>query len=132
LDDHALFKTPSNVACSQDGQTIVTGGTGGALSFFDAKSLAREGDRLPVGAASFGGGLFAWQGPNGTVVGFASDPSHKDSDLERWFTLSVDPATLVRTACGLAGADITQAQWQRYVGDRPYRSVCTAATNAAG
>jgi hypothetical protein len=75
-----------------------------------------------VGASANNGGVYAWYDHAGDVVGFANDPTHPDG--QRWFTLPADPAALVRTACALAGADITRAQWTRYVGDRPYRSVC--------
>jgi WD40 repeat protein len=109
---------------SPDGRTIVTGGTAGSLSFFNSADLSREGNRLPIGNGANNGGVFAWYDRAGDVVGFGNDPAHPDSDLHRWFVFSADPASLVHTACDLAGADITRDQWRRYVGDRPYRSVC--------
>jgi hypothetical protein len=112
------------VSFSPDGRTIVTGGTAGSLSFFDAADLSREGTPLPIGVGANNGGVFAWFDRRGNVVGLGNDPAQPGTTLHRWFTFAAEPSSLVRTACDLAGTDITRAQWQRYVGDRPYRSVC--------
>jgi WD40 repeat protein len=113
-----------SVSFSPDGRTIVTGGTAGSLSFFDAADLSREGTPLPIGVGANNGGVFAWFDRRGNVVGLGNDPAQPGTTLHRWFTFAAEPSSLVRTACDLAGTDITRAQWQRYVGDRPYRSVC--------
>ena len=35
-----------------------------------------------------------------------------------------DPSSWVRTACAIAGRNLTLAEWQRYLPDRPYRRTC--------
>jgi hypothetical protein len=108
---------------SADGQTLLTGGSSGTLSLYSIPDLRLMGRPLQVGNLA-SGGIFAWFGRSGQVEGYAPDLAKPQSDLRRWFTLRVDPASLVREACQVAGQDITPAQWQRYVGDRPYRRVC--------
>jgi len=36
----------------------------------------------------------------------------------------VDPADWVRTACTIAGRNLTRAEWRQYLPSRPYRSTC--------
>jgi WD40 repeat protein len=108
-----------------DGRTLVTSGSSGSISFWDVPSLQRVAAPFSVSAADDSSGVLAFYAPNGDVVGFAADVSKPTTDLQRWFDLRAAPADLLRTACALAGADITQAEWQRDVGDRPYQHVCT-------
>jgi len=109
-------------AFSPDDTTIVTGGTLGDISFYSAPDLERLGEQLTIQAQN--GGAFAWFDPNGDVDGYAPDPTKPSSNLDRWFDFRVDTAALVSAACDVAGTDITRNQWQRYVGDQPYRHVC--------
>jgi WD40 repeat protein len=37
---------------------------------------------------------------------------------------NVDPADWIRTACTIAGRNLTRAEWQQYLPTRPYRSTC--------
>jgi hypothetical protein len=87
--------------------------------------MQRVAAPLPLGVGANTSGAFAFYAPDGDVVGFASDDAHPGTSDMRWFHFSARPAALVATACKLAGADITRAQWQRYVGDQPYRHVCS-------
>ena len=57
-------------------------------------------------------------------MGLSQDQRRPNDNVVRWFTFDGQPAELATIACQLAGSDITSAQWQRYVGDRPYRHVC--------
>lgn len=107
-----------SLSYAPDGRTLVTGGTSGALNFYDTATLSRVGSRLQLGASSW---LVGWYDASGDVVGFAPVAGR---GREQPFTLRADRASLVATACRLAGADITHEQWRRYVGDRPFRSVC--------
>jgi DNA-binding SARP family transcriptional activator/WD40 repeat protein len=108
-----------------DGRSIVSSGTAGMINLFTVPGLQRIAQPLSLGPGANNGGLFAWFAPDGDLVGFAQDPKHPASALQRWFDLRVEPAQLARTACALAGGDITRAQWRRYVGDQPYRHVCS-------
>jgi WD40 repeat protein len=42
------------------------------------------------------------------------------------FLWSVDPARWLRTACAIAGRNLTRAEWHQYLPDRPYRTTCPA------
>ena len=86
------------------------------------------GEQLTIGNGANNGGVFAWYGSHGQVQGYAPDPAKPASDLQRWFEFPADPASLIATACGLAGADITVSQWQRYLGGRPYQHVCPSSS----
>ena len=37
---------------------------------------------------------------------------------------NADPADWVRTACTIAGRNLTRAEWRQYLPSRPYRSTC--------
>ncbi|MGW5240088.1 nSTAND1 domain-containing NTPase [Monashia sp. NPDC004114] len=108
-----------------DGRTLVTSGSSGSISFWDVPSLHRVAAPFSVSVADASSGVLAFYAPDSDVVGFAADVSKPTTDLQRWFNLRATPDDLIRTACALAGADITQAEWQRDVGDRPYQHVCT-------
>lgn len=38
---------------------------------------------------------------------------------------SMDASELLATACAIAGRDLTEGEWERYLPDRPYRPTCT-------
>ena len=89
---------------------------------------------MSIGNGSNNGGVFAWFGNRGQVEGFAPDVSKPNgrSRCSGGSPSDADPTSLVATACRLAGADITRAQWHRYVGDRPYQHVCPRGGSRAG
>ncbi len=107
---------------SPDDTTIVTGGTLGDISFYSVPTLDRLGAQLTIRAQD--GGAFAWYDPHGDVDGYAPDSAKASLDLVRWFRFRVDTPALLTAACDVAGGDISRSQWQRYVGDQPYRHVC--------
>ena len=37
---------------------------------------------------------------------------------------NLDPASWERTACALAGRDLTESEWATYLPDEPYRRTC--------
>jgi WD40 repeat protein len=37
---------------------------------------------------------------------------------------TVDPASWIRTACGIASRNLTRTEWQQYLPDQPYRVTC--------
>jgi DNA-binding SARP family transcriptional activator/WD40 repeat protein len=108
-----------------DGQLLLVGGTDGTLRFLTVPDLAPQGQPLEIGDSGNNGGVYAWYTASGDVAGLAEGVGSIAGGQQSWFTLQVAPAKLAALACQLAGADITRAQWQRYVGDRPYRHVCT-------
>ena len=108
---------------SPDDRTIAIGSTNTDLSFFGSTDLSREGTHVQFqGVAS--GRSWAFYTPEGDVAGLA--PYGHDATNERWFVFRGRTDELLTAACQLAGADITHAQWSRYVGNRPYEPVCGA------
>jgi hypothetical protein len=91
------------------------------VRFLNIPDLSPLGEPVSLGSGS----VLAWYDRAGNVVGFAPD-SRPDADGYRWFRMAAAPDQLTAIACGLVGTDITRAEWQRYVGDRPYRHVCRA------
>ena len=113
-----------SVGFSPDDRTIVAAGTDATMTFWDAASLSREGDRevAPNAAAAW---WYAWFDPQGDVTGLApqvTQPgvnagagcSHSRRGPGQWLTLT----------CALAGQGMTRTQWARYAGSEPYRPVC--------
>jgi hypothetical protein len=114
---HTLYFSP-------DDRTLVVGGTSAGLSILSVPDLGREGARVSFGAGANGGGVFAWFDPSGALVGFAPDVQKPAEFQQRWFRFPNAPSALVSAACSLADTDVTPAQWQRYVGNRPYEHIC--------
>ena len=107
---------------SPDDRSVVAGGTDAEMAVFTVPDLSREGTRVQfTGTAS--GDWFAFYNPGGDIVGLA--PTGANGGTLRWFTFPARSSELLSTACQLAGADITHQQWARYVGDQPYRHVCS-------
>ena len=98
---------------------MLASGTDATLSLFDADTLRRIGTPLTMPAADW---TFAtYSGVADQIVGLApAGPAG-----ERRFTFPDDPVAWARTACQVAGTDFTRAEWERLVGDRPYRAVCS-------
>jgi len=105
---------------SPDGRTLMTVGT--AVRLWGLPDLTPEGGGVPV--AADGGPTWAWYTPGGDVTGLGPNLDVPGSAAYRWLRLDARPATLLATACRLAGGDMTRAQWRRYLGDRPFRTVC--------
>ena len=47
------------------------------------------------------------------------------SDQDWVMSYPMTPSAWLRTACAIAGRDLTRAEWDRYLPGRPYRSTCT-------
>jgi WD40 repeat protein len=101
---------------SDDGELLVSGADDGGVSLWDATTLdplgtvypPHPGDPVPAGAqfigdshdvaiASYDGGVYRWRTDRGRALAFA---------------------------CRIAGRDLTDEEWQEFLPDQPYRSVC--------
>jgi WD40 repeat protein len=103
---------------SPDGATLVIGGGDGSLSFW-TPTLRPIGS--PVRAARVDS-WWAWYARDGSVVGFGPSDA---AGQERWFRMVAQPAAWARSACALAGSELSRSEWRRYVGSAtPYRPVC--------
>jgi WD40 repeat protein len=105
------------VRYSPDGQTIATTGTDGNISLWDAATLR------PIGTPIQANSLETWWTPAGDLYGYQSVDG--PAPEQRRFTLPGRPEEWSALACHIADSDLTKADWARYVGDRPYRKVCS-------
>jgi WD40 repeat protein len=101
---------------SDDGELLVSGAADGGVSLWDAATLdllgtvfpPQEGSPVPAGAqfigdthdvaiASYDGAVYRWE-----------------TDLERALDF----------ACQMAGRDLTEDEWERFLPAQPFRSTC--------
>ena len=145
------------LAWSPDGERLAVTTTDGAVGLYDVAAerwIAPMTDRQPFAgwAPAFApdgsewtvlasGRVGRWDGRTGAflgavtvgsggAVGYAADGSallvaQDSGPVRRW---DLDPASWVRTACAVAGRDLSEAEWRDHVPGREFRPVCTAPT----
>jgi len=78
-------------------------------------------------------------GHRGAVVAlaFSADGSRlvtgsRDHTVRSWTTFlwALGEEQLVELACRVAGRDLTEAEWDEYLAERPYRPTCTGRAAA--
>ena len=97
---------------SPDGTQFATSGGSDRVSLWDGRTAALLGS---VRVRDGNGAGFA---PGTTDVLIAS----VDGKVSRW---DPRPGAAVDAACRVAGRDLTQAEWDTYLPDRPKRTVCS-------
>jgi WD40 repeat protein len=97
-----------------DGRTVVLAGW--TFRLFDLeRGVVRNG--LPAGVGNPQAGTFMVPDPTDDLVVL--------SDQEWVMSYPMTPSAWLRTACAIAGRDLTRAEWDQYLPGRPYRSTCT-------
>lgn len=91
-----------------------TGGTSGGLTLWDATSLQQFG-------ASFPGGLGQWGSAQFTSDGSQVVTVFADGSATVW---PVSNAALMAHACEVAGRNLTQEEWKRFVPNGGYQRTC--------
>jgi len=103
------------VSFSPDGAVLASSGSDSKIFLYDVATGELLGGALGPDRNSW---LYAeFRSDRNELVGYFNDGS-----MSRW---DVDPASQVRTACEIAGRDLTEKEWLRLVPDRPYQPICS-------
>ena len=115
----------ARVAISPDSRTLAVVSWTGKLSRWDMPTSTEIGGNLAVGPEGTSSVPDLLEAPLPSVVFIDADriaTSSLDNSVTIW---DFDSATLARTACRLAGRDLTRAEWTRYMTPLPYTPTCT-------
>jgi WD40 repeat protein len=103
-----------------DSNTVVTAGRDEMVSLYDVDRDLVRGNGLPASSRPGDGYTFLLPAPvDELVVLNEGGPGH---------VYPLEPAQWLGLACTVAGRDLTQAEWDRYLPDRPYEPVCDDLT----
>ena len=106
----------SDVEWLPDNNTVVTTGRDEMVSMYDVERDLVRGRGLPASTRPGDGYTFLLPSPTDEVVVLnEGGPGHR---------YPIDPEGWLALACEVAGRDLTQAEWDRYLPDTPYRPVC--------
>jgi WD40 repeat protein len=103
-----------SISFSPDGRLLEATSEDGTNTLWDLGSRKRLGDTFPIDEGWFGDARFA---PDGDVV------------IEHEWNFGIWPTDLhtwIGFACQVAGRDLTRAEWNDVLPNRPYEHVCTA------
>jgi hypothetical protein len=99
-----------------DGRTVALTGAGSTVRLFDVdRSVATMG--LPPAVENVQTPTFMAPDPTGDLVILG--------DQEWVMHYPMTPSTWLRTACEIAGRDLTRAEWELYLPGREYRATCS-------
>jgi WD40 repeat protein len=107
---------PNGLAFVDGGARFVTSSfeVGGRVDLWDTATLQPVGEPLSITTAD---GYSAVANPRGTKVVFGSWQGVTP-------VLDVDPHSWQRTACRIAGRNLTRAEWAQYLPGQTYRATC--------
>lgn len=98
------------------GRTIATSGIDETVTLYDVpRGLVRA--RLPASSEAGQGYTHIAPGPVEEVIALSGERDGR--------TYPLDPAVWLAEACAVAGRDLTETEWSRYLPDRPYEQTCT-------
>ena len=111
----------NSVAFSPDGKTVVSGSWDKTVRLWDVKTGEAIGE--------------PWQGHTSYVYSVTFSPDGKtivsggaDDSNNRWDYMiliwDVDEESWIDRLCHIAGRNFTQAEWQKYLGEREYEKTC--------
>jgi WD40 repeat protein len=101
-----------------DRRTVAVTGIFGTVRLYDIdRAVARN--ELPASAREFQTPRFMVPGPTDDLVVL--------SDNDHVMSYPMTPSAWLRAACDIVGRDLTRAEWDRYLPERPYTATCTGA-----
>jgi WD40 repeat protein len=71
------------------------------------------------------GAWFPTTDPDGVPIAVNNEGTIFSETERNPLLWNVDPADWIRTACTIAGRNLTQAEWRQYLPDRTYHSTCS-------
>jgi WD40 repeat protein/class 3 adenylate cyclase/tRNA A-37 threonylcarbamoyl transferase component Bud32 len=104
----------AQLAVSPDGRQLAASAWDGAATVWDVGSRTRLGGAFPVGEGQ----------PLVPAVLFEPSGRLLITELGRAVEWPLDPPTLRRFACQIAGRDLTRYEWTDILPNQPYRRVC--------
>jgi len=112
------------VEWTPDGRTVVTSGADGQVSLYDPERDLVRAVPLPGSADVEVSSNNLWQGFTHLVPGTSNEivalsgerPGHR---------YPMNPSVWLTQACAIAGRDLTEDEWARYLPNQPYRRTCT-------
>jgi WD40 repeat protein len=105
------------VTVTPDGSRVAAASRDGALRLWDAASGRPVGPPLG-GHDEQSRSILATVSPDGTPLVFTEGA---DGRLLRW---ELDPVSWARTACEVAGRNLSAAEWDQFLPGKPYRATC--------
>ena len=102
------------VSFSPDGSMVASSGTDSKIFLYDVNT----GDMV--------GGAYGPDRNNWLYAEFKADRNElvgyfDDGSMAQW---DVDPGSQIRTACQIAGRELSEREWSRLVPGQPFRPVC--------
>ena len=118
---HDLFI--QQVEWTRDGETIVTSGADGRVALYDARNdivraVPLPGSSDPRVSANLQGYTHLLPDIDGEIVALSGE--------RNGHVYPLDPDVWLAQACAIAGRDLTQGEWERYLPERPYRRTCSS------
>jgi DNA-binding beta-propeller fold protein YncE len=100
----------------EDNRTVVTASQDGTVALFDVvRALVRDRPLRPADAVEYG--TFVLREPADELVVLAADRTARRYPTQ--------PDVWLQEACAVVGRDLTRAEWDRYLPDRPWEPTCT-------
>ena len=105
------------MALSPDGKTLASGGDDDVITLWDVEARQRIGQPLEGHVSGVSSIAFSPDAKSLAAGDGAGTVILWDVDLESWLT----------RACVIANRNLTQEEWERFMGDEPYRATCPNA-----